>query len=96
MGKTGNIGVTTVTSDASGPHLRTLCNLLWALRGLMPSPPAAVSLTKKRKDLLVIIKPRLVHLLYRKHHRLNHGSNSSLPGQASGCVAVHLAPQNAF
>jgi hypothetical protein len=33
--------VTTVTSDASGPHLRTLCKLLRALRGLMPPPPAA-------------------------------------------------------
>jgi hypothetical protein len=34
-------------------------------------------LTKKRQDLLEIIKPRLVHLLHRKH-RLNHGSNSNL------------------
>ena len=110
LGKAGNIRpphrVATVKSDAYGPHLLNLdntahCNTVQTATGFAGTYASAARsrdgrLTKKRQDLLVIIKPRLVHLLYRKHHRLNHGSNSSLPGQAWGCVAVHLAPQNAF
>ena len=108
LGKAGNIRaphrVTTVKSDASGPHLLNLDNtahcktVQTAMGYAVASASAARSsgrLTKKRQDLLQIIKPRLVHLLHRPHHQLNHGRQSSLPGQAWWCVAVHLAPLQA-
>ena len=100
LGKTGNIRaphrVTTVISDAYGPHLLNLdntahCNTVQTATGFAGTYASAARsrdgrLTKKRQDLLEIIKPRLVHLLHRKHHRFKHGSNSRLPGQAWGCV----------
>jgi hypothetical protein len=81
LGKAGNIRpphrVTTVKSDAYGPHLLNLdntahCNTVQTAKGFAGTYAFAARsrdrrLTKKRQDLLVIIKPRLVHLLYRKH-----------------------------
>ena len=81
LGKTGNIRaphrVTTVTSDASGPHLLNLDNtahgktVQTATGYAGASASAARSrdgrLTKERKDLREIIKPRLEHLLHRTH-----------------------------
>ena len=108
LGKAGNIRaphrVTTVKSDASGTHFLNLdntarCKTVQTATGYAGASASAARssgrLTKKRQDLLQIIKPQLVHLFHRKHHRLNYGKHSSLPGQAWWCVAVHLAPLQA-
>ena len=102
LGKTGNIRaphrVTTVTSDASGPHLLNLdntahCKTVQTAMGYAGASASVARsrdgrLTKTPNDLLEIIKPRLVHLLHRPQHRLNHGRHPSLPGQDWWYVAL--------